>query len=54
MVTQSDFARELARRLRIDGVDRPTIEAAALTLENLAELYEKSRRMLERLHPAVR
>lgn len=54
MLTQSDIARDLAHRLRDGAADRDTLEAAALTLESLAELYEKSRRMLERLNPSTR
>lgn len=49
MLTQSDIARDIAHRLRDGKADAKTLEAAAMTLEALAELYEKSRRMLERL-----
>ncbi len=49
MITQSDLGRELARRLKEGAADQQTLKAAASTLESLAELYEKSYRMLERL-----
>lgn len=51
VITQGDIARDLAHRLRDGAADKPTLEAAALTLESLADLYERSRRMLERLNP---
>lgn len=54
VITQGDIARDLAHRLRDGAADKQTLEAAAFTLESLAELYEKSRRMLERLNPASR
>jgi hypothetical protein len=39
-------ARELARRLRAGEVDAATIEAAAVALDTMASLYERSRGVL--------
>jgi len=40
--TAAEIGRELARRLREGQLDAPTVEAAAVALESLATLYERS------------
>lgn len=55
MLTQSDIARDLAHRLRDGRTDPETLKAVADTIDSLAELYEKSLQMLERIKvPIVR
>jgi hypothetical protein len=49
MIEQPRIARELARRLRERPSDASVREDAALALESLADLYERTFRMLERL-----
>jgi hypothetical protein len=47
-VSTSDIAREVARRLRDGHTDAATIEAASVSLETLAALYERSSEVLDK------
>jgi hypothetical protein len=49
MLAEPVVARNLAHKLRDGELDRETREAAARTLESMADLYVRMFRMLERL-----
>lgn len=47
------LGRELARRLRAGENDPATLEAAAISLVSLAELYEKCWKLYEKCHSVL-